>query len=223
MRSTMKNWILAAATIALASMGAVAGTSAQQQAPQRAAAPAQPAEPAKDYNQRALEIYEFRKAAQSGPARGQEIYYYKCWMCHNELAQGGAPKLGGLFKRATLVTGEAVNDDTIANQIRNGSANMPAYKYVLSDADLKDLVSWLHDEKCCWNSDAPPPNPRYKGNAAAPAPSLYGALTGGPKGLVKNARGEPIEGIMVQLISDANAIRTTVFSHADGRYEFPKA
>src|SRR5580693_5868043 len=152
MRSATKNWILAAAAIALASMATVVGASAQQQAPQRAASPTQPSEPAKDYNQRALEIYEFRKAAQSGPARGQEIYYYKCWMCHNELAQGGAPKLGGLFKRPTLVTGEPVNDETVKNQIRNGSPNMGAYKYALNDADLNDLESWLHDEKCCWNS-----------------------------------------------------------------------
>src|SRR5271165_6047654 len=101
------------------------GASAQQQARQ-APAQLQPAEPAKDYNQRALEIYEFRKAAQSGPARGQEIYYYKCWMCHNELAEGGAPKLAGLFKRSTLVTGDPVNDETVKNQIRNGSANMGA-------------------------------------------------------------------------------------------------
>jgi virginiamycin B lyase len=217
--SSLAKWILTAA--ALATAGALGGASAQQQATQRPAQ-AQPAEPAKDYNQRALEIYEFRKAAQSGPARGQEIYYYKCWMCHNELAQGGAPKLVGLFKRTTLVTGEPVNDETVKNQIRNGSANMGAYKYALNETDLNDLVSWLHDEKCCWNSDAPPPNPRYKGSAAAPAQSLYAALTGGPKGLVKNARGEPIEGIMVQLIAETSAIRTTVFSHSDGRYEFPK-
>ncbi len=221
MPTTMTKMIHAAAAIALATVSAVSGACAQQQARQPAAQ-AQPAEPAKDYNQRALEIFEFRKAAQSGPARGQEIYYYKCWMCHNELAEGGAPKLVGLFKRANLVTGDPLNDDTVANQIRNGSANMPAYKYVLNDADLKDLMSWLHDDNCCWNSDAPPPNPRYKDSAAAPAESLYGALTGGPKGLVKNARGEPIEGIMVQLIADQSAIRTTVFSHADGRYEFPK-
>jgi hypothetical protein len=30
----------------------------------------------------------------------------------------------------------------------------------LKDADLDDLVSFIR-EKCCWNSDAPPPNPRY--------------------------------------------------------------
>ena len=94
---TTKKLILAAAAIAV--VGLIGTASAQQQArPQPARG--QPAEPAKDYNQRSLEIYEFRKAAQSGPARGQEIYFYKCWMCHNELAQGGAPKLVGLFKRA---------------------------------------------------------------------------------------------------------------------------
>jgi len=59
-------------------------------------------------------------------------------MCHNELAQGGAPKLAGLFKRETLVTGSPLNDESVRNQIRNGSANMPAYKYVLNDADLGD-------------------------------------------------------------------------------------
>ena len=218
--------MISAATRALSSVTlavlTVTGIASAQQQARQPATQAQPAEPTKDYNQRALEIFEFRKAAPSGPERGKEIYYYKCWMCHNELAQGGAPKLAGLFKRTTLANGEPLNDESAKNQIRNGSPNMGAYKYVLSDADLNDLVSWLHDENCCWNSDAPPLNPRYKAAAAAPAQSLYGALTGGPKGLVKNARGEPIEGIMVQLISDQNAIRTTVFSHADGHYEFPK-
>src|SRR5258707_5522465 len=153
---------------ALLALAATIGIASAQQQARKTPTQAQQAEPAKDYNQRALEIFEFRKAAQDGPHRGQEIYYYKCWMCHNELAQGGAPKLGGLFKRTTLVTGDPLNDDTVRNQIRNGSANMPAYKYVMSDADVNDLVSWLHEEKCCWNSDAPPLNPRYQVNAAAP-------------------------------------------------------
>ena len=47
-------------------------------------------------------------------------------------------------------------------------------------------------------------------------------LRGGPHGVVKSASGEPLEGIMVQLIAQKNAIRTTVYSNADGRYEFPK-
>src|SRR5712691_7039208 len=94
-------------------IGALASTASAQQQSRQGPARAEPAPPAKDYNQRALEIYEFRKATQSGPERGREIYFYKCWMCHNELAQGGAPKLVGLFKRPTLVSGDPVNDATV--------------------------------------------------------------------------------------------------------------
>src|SRR5438105_219016 len=45
---------------------------------------------------------------------------------------------------------------------------------------------------------------------------------GGPQGVVRSAKGDLLEGIMVQLIATKNAIRTTVYSNADGRYEFPK-
>jgi virginiamycin B lyase len=59
---------------------------------------------------------------------------------------------------------------------------------------------------------------------AAPAAQAATAerFLGGPKGLVKNDQGVPLEGMGVQLISDKTAIRTTVYSNQDGRYEFPK-
>jgi mono/diheme cytochrome c family protein len=116
-------------------------------------------EPAKDYDQRALEIYEFRKAAESGPERGREIFYYKCWFCHNEFTKD-VPKLTGLYKHEAMLVGGPVNDEGVKNQIRNGSANMAAYKDTLTNADIDDLVSFIR-EKCCWDSDAPPHNPRY--------------------------------------------------------------
>ena len=115
--------------------------------------------PAKDYNQRALEIYEFRKAAASGPERGQEIFYYKCWFCHNEFTQG-IPRLDGLYQRGKLMSGESATDAAVREKIRNGGPSMAAYKYTLSDADIDDLVSYVR-EKCCWNSDSPPLNPRF--------------------------------------------------------------
>jgi mono/diheme cytochrome c family protein len=114
---------------------------------------------AKDYNQRSLEIFEFRKAAKSGPERGGEIYYYKCWFCHNEFTKD-IPKLEGLFTRATLLSGQPVNEANVKDKIRSGGPGMPAYRSVLNDADLNDLAGYLR-EKCCWNSDAPPRNPRY--------------------------------------------------------------
>src|SRR5262245_16931597 len=47
-------------------------------------------------------------------------------------------------------------------------------------------------------------------------------MLGGPRGVVKSAKGDLLEGMMVQLINQKNAIRTTVYSDADGHYEFPK-
>src|SRR5262245_64592628 len=79
--------------------------------------------PAKDYNQRALEIYEFRKAAASGPERGQEIFYYKCWFCHNEFVQG-IPQLKGLYQNPNLLSGESVNDDTDRKSTRLNSSHL---------------------------------------------------------------------------------------------------
>jgi mono/diheme cytochrome c family protein len=117
-------------------------------------------QPAKDAYQRSLQIYEFKKAAPSGSERGQEIFYYKCWFCHNEFTKD-IPKLTGLFQHAALLSGEPVNDDTVKEKIRNGGPAMAAYKYTLRDADVDDLVSYLR-EKCCWSSDSPPPNPRYR-------------------------------------------------------------
>jgi mono/diheme cytochrome c family protein len=116
--------------------------------------------PPMDELQKADGIYQFKKAAVSGAERGREIFYYKCWFCHNEFTKD-VPKLEGLFTHSTLWSGQPVNDDTVKNQIRNGSADMAAYKYTLSEADLDDLVAFLR-EKCCWNSDAPPLNPAYR-------------------------------------------------------------
>ncbi len=132
---------------------------AQESSPQQGASKKEPKEPAKDYYQRSLEIYEFKKAAKSGPDRGEEIYYYKCWYCHNEYAKG-APQLKGLYNHPKLMSGQPVNDDTLKEKIRNGGPGMAAYKYSLSDEDLSDLVGYLR-EKCCWNAESPPLNPRY--------------------------------------------------------------
>src|SRR6516164_3012141 len=77
---------------------------------QEAFAQSEPKAPGKDYYQRSLEIYEFRKAARSGAERGREIYYYKCWFCHNEYTKD-IPKLPGLYRHSALLSGEPVNDE----------------------------------------------------------------------------------------------------------------
>jgi len=174
--------------------------------------------------QRSFEIYNYNVAATSGTQRGEVIYYYKCWVCHNDytIAAGSpAPTLKDLFKRGELRTGDPVNDTTVAHQIRNGSAQMPAFGSFLKNNDIAHLLAYLRD-KCCYEKTKPPKNPWYRATAEnSPEMPLRGNLRGGPNGTVHSARGDALEGIMVQLIAP-DAVHTTVYSNQDGQYEFPK-
>src|SRR5258706_11130407 len=102
---------IVAATLAAASLAG--GRAVAQQA-----APPPPQQPAKDYNQRSLEIYEFRKAARSGTERGQEIFYYKCWLCHNEFVSD-VPHIKGLYQKANLISVQPVSDESGKDKIPN--------------------------------------------------------------------------------------------------------
>ena len=115
--------------------------------------------------QRSQALFNLKTAASIGPQRAEEIYYIKCWLCHNRRtieAGTPAPPLQELYKRPRLVNGKPVNDETVAEMIRNGSAKMPAYRYSLNDADMADLLSYLREGKCCFRAEEPPRNPWYR-------------------------------------------------------------
>ena len=174
--------------------------------------------------QRALAIDQYRIAGPSGAARGEVIYYYKCWFCHNDYTRAAgtsAPTLKDIFNRPRLVSGQPVNEETVSQQIRNGSNGMPGFRHSLTDTDIADLVSYLRD-RCCYEETGAPPNPWYKASASntTGAPQGKSNLRGGPRGLVRLAGGAPLEGVMVQLVGP-NGVRTTVYSNQDGEYEFP--
>jgi hypothetical protein len=110
---------------------------------------------------RALKIYEFKKGADSGAERGREIFYYKCWFCHNEFAgPQSAPNLATVFERKQLLSGRPATEEGIKEEIKNGGAGMAAYGFTLTETDLNDLVAYLKNG-CCWDSFRTPPNPRY--------------------------------------------------------------
>jgi len=109
----------------------------------------------------------------------------------------------------------------VAKQIRNGSPQMPSFGTTLKDADIADLLAYLHDG-CCYEETKPPVNPWYRASAQnSPLVPERGNLRGGPRGTVRSAGGDLLEGIMVQLIAP-NAVRTTVTTNQDGQYEFPQ-
>jgi hypothetical protein len=123
---------------------------------------------------RVSQLWYFQRLASTGSQRGQEIYYMRCWICHNEYTviaePGAAPSLRNLFKKEKLITGQPVNDETVTAFIRAGTRRMPAYSpQYFKDEDLKDLLAYMR-EKCgtfptgggCFDEHNPPANPMYK-------------------------------------------------------------
>jgi virginiamycin B lyase len=173
---------------------------------------------ATDDLQRSLRLDTYKLVADSGSARGENIYFYKCWMCHNKYAES-APYLKDLYRRPNLMTGKPVNDETVTEQIKNGGPGMPAFGTTLSDLDIADLRTYFREGKCCVEGENPPANPWYR--AESHKWPVQSDLSGGATGAVRISSGDTPEGIGVQLIAP-NGVRTTVYTNQEGRYEFPK-
>jgi mono/diheme cytochrome c family protein len=130
--------------------------------PVEAAAAQAPAQPTLvDGYQRSADLYTYTTSAKSGPQRGEELYFIKCWFCHNQWAKTG-PTLKGLYNRPRMLTGQPVNDRTVAEKTRVGGPLMPAYRYALTEADMADLLAYIKSPQCCFEAEDPPPNPRYR-------------------------------------------------------------
>jgi streptogramin lyase/mono/diheme cytochrome c family protein len=168
--------------------------------------------------QLSYKLDHYTELADSGPLRGLNIYWHKCFVCHNKF-QKSAPTLEGLFKFDSLIDGSLVNDQTVTAQIKEGAPGMPSFRTTLSDSDVADVVSYLHELKCCVEGESLPPNPRYR--AAEKNWIVPSGLTGGPTGVVRIASGDQPGGVGVQLIAPNN-VRITVYTNDDGIYEFPK-
>jgi virginiamycin B lyase len=210
-------WVLLVAGIALYSAGILVRSSAAQEASQQPQVVSANGVPADDL-QRSAGVDNYMLVAKHGAARGENIYFYKCWMCHNRYAQS-APYLRELYQRSTLVSGKPVNDASVAEHIKVGSALMPAFRNNLSDSDITDLVAYIREGKCCVEGENPPANPWY--HAATQTWPVQNGLSGGATGIVRIAGGDSSEGVGVQLVAP-NGVRTTVYTNIEGHYEFPK-
>src|SRR5262249_29854318 len=168
--------------------------------------------------QRSFRLDNYTVVADSGAGRGEVIYFYKCWMCHNRYAKGG-PYLQDLYQRKSLASGQPVSDDSVSAKIKAGGPGMPAYRNTLSDTDIADLQAYFRSGKCCVEGENPPANPWYR--AETNKWPVHSGLNGGATGVVRIKSGDSPEGIGVQLIAP-NGVRTTVYTDGTGKFEFPK-
>src|SRR5271154_6114462 len=82
--------------------------------------------------QRSARLDTYRVIADSGAGRGENIYFYKCWMCHNQYAKTG-PYLKRLFEHSQLMSGDPVTVENVAAKIKEGGPGMPAFGSTLKD------------------------------------------------------------------------------------------
>ena len=207
MRMTNCRWLVTTIVLTCGMFGAGLVQLASQQAPGSGNVNA-----IVDEFQKSYEVISNNEVAKGGVGRGETLYFYKCWMCHNPGAQGDRSGLVGplLNDVVTRLRGEAA----VATKIKMGGARMPAFRYNFTDADIADLIAYLKSSRCCYDNQDPPKNPHYKAETTRwSAPTT---LKGGPRGVVRAKSGLLLEGMKVQLIAP-NWVRTTVFTDSAGR------
>src|SRR5438094_10163050 len=89
--------------------------------------------------QRSSEILYFKRCAERGSERGKEIYFYKCWVCHNDYTRAAGttgPTLRDLYKRPRLRSGEPINDQTVTAKIKTSGPGHRVTQYQLTEHDI---------------------------------------------------------------------------------------
>ena len=79
-------------------------------------------------------------------ANGHAVYQSRCAVCHYDRRNGTlhGPSLAGLYKKPSLPSGAAPTDERVSATIVHGRNNMPAMRNQVDDADLADLLAYLH-------------------------------------------------------------------------------
>jgi mono/diheme cytochrome c family protein len=78
--------------------------------------------------------------------RGHAVFQARCAQCHYDRRSGNlnGPSLEGVFKKPSLPSGAAANDERVVATILHGRNNMPAMGNLLDRGDVDDIVAYLH-------------------------------------------------------------------------------
>jgi mono/diheme cytochrome c family protein len=80
-------------------------------------------------------------------AAGRRIYDQSCDRCHAPYSSRGrkGPSMKGVFRKPFLSeSGLPANNDRVAEIVRYGRNNMPAFGPVLNQQQMEDLLAYLH-------------------------------------------------------------------------------
>jgi len=92
----------------------------------------------------------FLTGCTSAHDHGEELFELHCADCHetaNPDLKKQPPKLEGLFGSRKLPSGAPATDEQVRKTIIEGLGTMPAFNGRLSEADVHDLIVYLHTLK----------------------------------------------------------------------------
>lgn len=77
-------------------------------------------------------------------ARGENLFLQRCSVCHlRRQLKFGAPPTSGPSLKGLFKTDDREEQQRLLEQIRNGSPNMPGFRYGLSSRQIDDLLAYL--------------------------------------------------------------------------------
>ena len=80
-------------------------------------------------------------------AAGRKTYDSECMRCHEPDSTRGkkGPGLQGVFRHPYLpISGLPANDERVADILRMGRKEMPAFSQKLSPQEIQDLLAYMH-------------------------------------------------------------------------------
>ena len=80
-------------------------------------------------------------------AAGRKLYDNYCDRCHEPYSSRGkkGPSMKGIYKRQYMeLSGLPVNDERMADIIKNGRAKMEGFGRVMTDQQIKELIAYMH-------------------------------------------------------------------------------
>ena len=79
-------------------------------------------------------------------AAGRAIFDSYCLRCHEPYSTEAheGPTLKAVFRKPYLPSGVPANDDRMTDLILRGRSKMPGFGQALSDAQVTDLIAYLH-------------------------------------------------------------------------------
>lgn len=143
---------------------------------------------------------------------GRTQFAKYCALCHDPVSQP-TPAVYGPPLNSELL--RSLGDDAARKQILEGTARMPGFQYLLRPGDVDNILAFLRKYSGHLSSSSAETRTQRQ------ATKLDGGASGTLDGTVKAATGEPLEGVAVSTRAAGRTVTTTVFSDAEGRYEFP--